>query len=385
MDSRQRVLLALNHQEADHVPLDIGATLLTSIHRTAYQKLRAFLGMPELPIQIMNVCEQVVVIDEDIRQFFGVDARGVEPRDPSTYRLEIKNDLPGHTCFYDEWGIGWKMPLEGGFFYDMFYHPLAQAQSLDDVKTYSFPDPHDAQRYRGLREQARHAAEIERQAVVLAGISSGILELAAWLRGYEKHYADFIDNLPMLEFLLDKALEIKLAYWEKALAEVGEYVDVVEEADDLGGQYRTLISPKMYRTIVKPRHKMLFDFIHRRTKAKIFFHSCGAIRELIPDLIEIGVDILNPVQVNAAGMDSTALKRDFGRDIAFWGGGVDTQGAFGSGKVDVQAVKDDVRRRIDDLAPGGGFVFSAVHNIQENVPPENIIAMWEAWRDYGKY
>ncbi|NPV85722.1 MAG: hypothetical protein HPY45_06905 [Anaerolineae bacterium] len=267
----------------------------------------------------------------------------------------------------------------------MFYHPLAQAQSLDDVKTYSFPDPHDAQRYRGLREQARHAAEIERQAVVLAGISSGILELAAWLRGYEKHYADFIDNLPMLEFLLDKALEIKLAYWEKALAEVGEYVDVVEEADDLGGQYRTLISPKMYRTIVKPRHKMLFDFIHRRTKAKIFFHSCGAIRELIPDLIEIGVDILNPVQVNAAGMDSTALKRDFGRDIAFWGGGVDTQGAFGSGKVDVQAVKDDVRRRIDDLAPGGGFVFSAVHNIQENVPPENIIAMWEAWRDYGKY
>lgn len=124
MDSRQRVLLALNHQEADYVPLDIGSTLLTSIHCTAYQKLRSFLGMPELPIQIMNVCEHVAVIDEDMRQFFGVDACGVEPRDPSTYRLKIRNDLPGHTYFYDEWGIGWKMPLEGGFFYPT---PLARS------------------------------------------------------------------------------------------------------------------------------------------------------------------------------------------------------------------------------------------------------------------
>jgi uroporphyrinogen decarboxylase len=156
-------------------------------------------------------------------------------------------------------------------------------------------------------------------------------------------------------------------------------VDVVGEADDLGGQDRTLFSPAMYRSMVKPLQRELFDFLHAHTDAKVFFHSCGAIRELIPDLIEIGVDALNPVQVSATGMDSAELKREFGRDLTFWGGGVDTQRILGSGSVD--DVRAEVRRRVTDLAPGGGFVFATVHNVQPNVPPENLLAMWSELRE----
>ena len=174
-----------------------------------------------------------------------------------------------------------------------------------------------------------------------------------------------------------------MGYWEIALAEAGEHVDVVNEADDFAGQFRMLISPAMYRKIVKPLHKELFDFIHARTKAKLFFHSCGAIRPVIGDLIEIGVDILNPVQVSATGMDSAELKREFGKDITFWGGGVDTQRVLGDGTP--EDVRTDTRKRIEDLAPGGGFVFATVHNIQGNVPAENIMAMWEALQEFGVY
>jgi len=182
---------------------------------------------------------------------------------------------------------------------------------------------------------------------------------------------------------MEKVMELKMAYWEIALREVGDYADVVGEADDFAGQFRMLISPAMYRRIVKPLHKELFDFIHARTKAKLFFHSCGAIRPVISDLIEIGVDILNPVQVSATGMDSAELKREFGKDVTFWGGGVDTQNVLGSGSP--EEVRADTHRRIEDLASGGGFVFATVHNIQGNVPPENIMAMWETLQEYGIY
>ena len=159
--------------------------------------------------------------------------------------------------------------------------------------------------------------------------------------------------------------------------------DVVQEADDLGSQNNMLISPQMYRQYVKPRHRELFDFIHRKTDAKIFIHSCGSFREVIPDLIEVGVDIINPVQFNAAHMDSMGLKKDFGKELVFWGGGVDTQRILPKGTV--TDVRDCVKRQIEALAPGGGFVFNTVHNIQSDVPPQNIVAMWEALQEYGEY
>src|SRR6185369_935594 len=183
--------------------------------------------------------------------------------------------------------------------------------------------------------------------------------------------------------IMDKVLEMQIAYWDKMFSTIGDNIDVAATADDFAGQTDLLISPRTYRRLCKPRHKALFDFIHSHSRAKVFFHSCGAIRAVIPDLIEIGCDILNPVQVRATGMDSAELKREFGRDIVFWGGGVDTQRVLGEGTP--QQVREEVKRRVTDLMPGGGFVFNTIHNIQPNVPVENIIAMWETLREYGVY
>jgi uroporphyrinogen decarboxylase len=183
---------------------------------------------------------------------------------------------------------------------------------------------------------------------------------------------------------MDATLRFHLDFWAAALEEIGDLLDVAVEYDDLGWQSGLLISKEMYRRYVKPRHRELFSFIKEHSRPAVFLHSCGAVYDLIPDFIETGVDILNPVQVSAAGMDNTRqLKEEFGADLVFWGGGVDTQAILPRGSTD--AVKEEVKRRIGDLAPGGGFVFAAVHNLQPDVPPENIAAMWEAWEEYGSY
>ena len=382
MNSRERLNLALNHKEPDRIPFDLGATVLTSIHHKSYRALRKHLEMPDLEPRIVDIFQQIVVVDDDMRDFLKVGVRDVAPRSSATFQIELK-EMEGYSYFYDEWGIGWKMPKEGGWYYDMFDHPLREAQSLTEIEEYPWPDPVDEGRFAGMAERAKHAAEVEKHGVFMGGLCAGIMEMAAWMRGFENYFSDFAANEDLLVGLMRKVMELKMAYWEKALALVGDHADVVGEADDFAGQYRMLISPGMYRRIVKPLHKELFDFIHARTKAKIFFHSCGSIRPVIPDLIEIGVDIINPVQVSATGMDSAELKREFDKDIVFWGGGVDTQRVLGDGTP--EQVREDTRRRIEDLAPGGGFVFATVHNIQGNVPPENIMAMWETLQEYGAY
>jgi uroporphyrinogen decarboxylase len=201
------------------------------------------------------------------------------------------------------------------------------------------------------------------------------------MRGYEQFYIDLALNQSWAAYMIDRMVEFKCAFWERALGEVGDLVDVVIEADDLAGQHSLLLSPDSYRKLIKPRHGRLFRFIKEQAPVKLFLHSCGAVRPLIGDFIEAGIDILNPVQLSAADMDLPELKQEFGRDLVFWGGGVDTQGILGSGTP--EEVQADVRRNIEALAPGGGFVFAAVHDIQANVPPENVMAMWQAWRDFG--
>ena len=310
--------------------------------------------------------------------------RNVAPRSSATFKIEInETDMPGYRFFHDEWGIGWRMPKEGGWFYDMYHHPLAGAKTKEDIKNHPWPDPRDPARFTGLQERARHAAEDLGELVILGGLAPGFIELTAWTRGFASFYPDLVNNLDLLEYLMDTIIDLKLAYWDVALPIVGEYADVVQEADDLAGQFGLLISPEIYRSVIKPRHKKICDFIKARTDAKIFFHSCGAIREIIPDLIEIGIDAINPVQVSATGMESKGLKRDFGNEITFWGGLVDTQGVFTDGTP--AQVRDEVRRRVDDFGPDGGFVAATVHNIQANVPPENIVAMWEALQEYGVF
>lgn len=381
MNSRERVRLSLDHKEPDRVPFDLGGTLVTGIHIQAYRRLRDHLGLPtkdEIPLA--DVFQQIVLVDEDVRERLKVDVRHVSPGSSAAYELEIK-DMGDYTYYYDEWGVGLRMPKRGGFYYDMFDHPLKDATTVEEIESHPWPDPGDPARFEGLREQAGHAAEVEGQAVVLGGFGVGVMERAAWLRGFENFFLDLVANEPLLCRLMDIVLELKMAYWEKALAEVGEYADVVEETEDLGSQTGMLISPDMYRKFAKPRHQELFDFIHAHSDAKVFFHSCGAIRPIIPDLIEVGIDILNPVQVSAVGMDTAELKGEFGQDLTFWGGGVDTQEILNAGTP--QKVRDEVKQRIDDLAPGGGFVFATVHNTQPDVPPENFMAMWDTLQECG--
>ena len=382
MNSRERLQLALNHKEPDRVPFDLGATVLTSIHHKSYRALRHFLKLAEIEPDLMDIVQQIVTVDDDVYNSLKCDVKNVAPGPSATFERNIK-EKEGYTYFYDEWGIGWKMPVDGGWYYDMFHHPLKDAKTITDIENYDWPDPLNEARFEGMAERAAQATRVENQGVFIGGMSAGIMEIAAWTRGFDNYFIDFVANEKLLVALMRKVMELKMAYWDRALGLVGDNVDAVHEADDFAGQYKMLISPAAYRRIVKPLHKELFDFIHARTEAKLFFHSCGSIRAVIPDLIEIGVDILNPIQVSATGMDSAELKKEFGEEVVFWGGGVDTQRVLGDGTPD--EVRSETKRRILDLAPGGGFVFAAVHNIQGNVPPENIMAMWETLQEYGKY
>lgn len=381
MNSRQRVRHALHHREADRVPFDLGGTGLTTMHLDAYRSLRRHLDLPPVEPRVMAMAEQLAVVDDDLAERLDTDFRLVMPDPPSGFEYTFY-DEGKYEVYTDEWGIGWRKPKDGGLYYDMVYHPLAGADSLDEFKNYAFPDPVDDRRFTRLRSQARAALDKDK-AVVLAGPCAGIAEVFSWLRGYEDYYIDLAANRDYVAYMLDRLVEFKCAFWERALQEVGDLVDVVIEADDLAGQQALLLSPNTYRDLIKPRHHRLFSFIKEQAPVRVFFHSCGAVRALIGDFLDAGIDILNPVQISAGGMDLQDLKREFGPDLVFWGGGVDTQGVLCTGTP--EEVREDARRNIEVLAPGGGFVFAAVHDIQADVPPENVMSMWEAWRDYGLY
>lgn len=382
IDSRTRVLTALEHREADRVPFDVGASRSTGIHVAAYQALRAALGLPPVEPELPDFAQQLARVDRDVLDRLGIDARGVFPRPASTYERALADDGQ-YLSFRDEFGIGRRMPRDGGLYFDAYAHPLAGDIDAADVDGFPWPDPHDPARYAGMADEARRIVEEEGRAVYVVPICTGLTEVFLRLRGFEDGYMDLAANPDLAGLIMDRILAIKLAYWERVLGELGEWIDLAGESEDLGGQGGLLFSPEIYRRLVKPRQAELFGLIHARSRARVFLHSCGAIRPLIPDLIEVGVDVLNPVQVSAAGMDSAELKREFGAELTFWGGGVDTQRVLASGSP--AEVRDEVRRRIDDLKPGGGFVFAAVHNIQADVPVENVIAMWEALREHGRY
>lgn len=385
MNSRERILAALAHKEPDRVPFDLGGTVVTGIQATVYQKLRKHIALPEKPAQIVDILQQIACVDDDMLDFLGVDVKNVSPRSSAGYQIEIRDSADGqNSTLYDEYHIGWRMPKDGGMYYDMFDHPLSGRLTAERIDTYTLPDPQEPARFVGMRESALKICK-EQRALIVGNIYAGIFETYMWAHGYVDGYADWAAEPDLAKKLLRKFTDFQIAFLEKMFSVLeGIPIDVVHMADDMAGQNGMLISPASYRKMLKPLHKEMFDYIHQKTNAKVFVHACGSVRPIIPDLIEIGVDILNPVQVNAKDMDSNDLKREFGKDLTFWGGGVDTQSAFDE-RHTPDEVRADVRRRLDDLMPGGGFVFAAVHNIQNNVPPENIMAMWETVQQYGKY
>jgi uroporphyrinogen decarboxylase len=376
--SRDRVRAALAHREPDRIPFDLGGTRVTGIHVRAYERLRPALGLEPREPRVADLTQQLAEVEPDVMDAMGCDVRLVSPRGSSGYRREIREDGE-YRSFVDEWGVGRRMPLANPLYYDSFAPPLGGDVGLAEVEAFAWPDVADPARYAGMGDEACRYALDEGRAVGIGSICGGLTEGLFKLRGFEDGYMDLAGDPVLARRIMERILEVKIGYWERALPLVGAFADVIVEADDLGGQDRTLFAPRTYRELVKPLHRELFAWLHAHTDAKVFLHTCGAVRELIPDLIEIGVDILNPVQVSAVGMDSAELKRDFGRDMVFWGGGVDTQRVLGQGTPD--EVRAEVLRRVGDLAAGGGFVFAAVHNVQPNVPAPNIVAMRDALRE----
>jgi len=273
------------------------------------------------------------------------------------------------------------MPRKGGRYYDICENPLKGA-TVKDLENYPWPDPADPGFTEGIEEKAKYLYENTDYAIVGDFNFASQYENAWYMRGFADFYMDMVANPDFVDMLLEKMCESHIKFLDKVLSATGKYIHIVMQGDDLTGQDGPLMSPTFYRTFIKPRQRRIFEFIKKKTKAKIFYHCCGSVYQFIPDLIEIGVDILNPVQVSAKNMDTKRLKKEFGDQISFWGA-IDTQHVLPFGTI--QDVKEEVRRRIIDLAPGGGYILSAVHNIQSDVPPENVLAMYEAAKEYGEY
>jgi uroporphyrinogen decarboxylase len=384
MNNRERVLAALNHREPDKIPFDIGGAPNTGIHIIAYSNLLKH-WRDYREVELGDFIFQTALIDEDILQRLKVDLRGLDFSVFGSPKIqsELKEDNK-YFYFTGDWGIKWVMPKINGLYYDVRQRPLSGRIEPEEIDTLNIPNLPSREEIDFFKRKAKIYRE-KGFAVVLAGPDGGILEHAFGIRGHEDFMIDMVSEQGLAKKLLDKILIYKLQYWELMLKEMGNLVDIVSEGDDMATQESLLISPKLYRSMLKPLHRELFCCMRKNAEKPIFinFHSCGAIKELIPDLIEIGINSLHPVQVSAAGIDTKKLKKEFGQDLTFWGGGVDTQHILSRGTT--EEVRDEVRRRIDDLAPGGGFIFAAVHNIQADVPPENIMAMWEAFNEYSKY
>ena len=374
MKPRERVARILDHHEADRVPV-IMCGNHAGISKGAYERLCRYIGTRDSSPLLIDRMQQIVEPDEHILEKFGIDFRFIYPKPPRNWKpTEYPDD-----SYRDEWGIRWRRPPKG-YWYDMTDHPLEQANT-DDLDNYSWPNPIDPGRFEGLEREAKKLYENTNYALATA-LAGSIYEQSWYLRGLTKFTFDLYRNRAFAERLMDKLLQIHIAFFERFLDCVGQYVQVVFVGDDLAEQKGPSINPEIYKTLIKPRHEKLYRFIKSKTQAKLCYHSCGSVTRFINDLIEIGVDILTPVQVSAAGMDTLKLKEEFGDRLSFLGA-IDTQHVLPFGTRD--EVKDEVRRRIRDLAMNGGYILGAVHNIQPEVPPENICAMFEAARNYGQY
>lgn len=391
MTSRERVLTSLQHREPDRVPIDCGGTL-SSISQFAYRRLLRHLGLDHLEpdIIINDSVQQLAKPQEEVLQILGADVRHLQPGPPDGFEPRTIAGNPADAyaeyasggeqhAFQDEWGIIWR---RAAYYYDMVKHPLADA-TVESLKAYKFPDPENPGRFRGLREKAKALYENTPYAVHADQGSGGLLEMCLWTRGFEGFYMDMASKSPFAEILLDRVLEYLMAFYDKYLEALKGYVQIVSIGDDYAMQDRMLISPAMWREMVKPRYARLLQHIKSKADVYCFHHSCGAVVPIIDDLIEIGVDVLNPTQPRAKGMwDSRELKRRFGERITFHGG-IDEQQILPRGTP--QDVEEEVKRRVSGFAPGGGYILAAAHNIQADVPPENILAMYRAAQEYGRY
>ncbi len=383
LSSRERVLTALSHEEPDRIPIDLGSTRVSGICLDAYADLLRVLGMSRREIRVVDRGQGLAGVDEDVLEALGVDFRPIWTKPPSGGEPPIA--LEGeYEVFVNEWGCRVSRPRSGGMYFDLA-EPAIKEPSLEALEGYSWPDVDDPARYEGLREEAqRLRSETPYALVGHCDFGQDVLGTLLNVRGYTEAMLDLAAHPDFAEAFMDGVTRLALRAWGHFLNEVGELIDVAAVYDDLGMQDRPLVSPAMYRRMIKPHHARIVAAVRERTQAKVFFHTDGAVAPFIPDLIEMGVDILNPVQVSAAGMEDTAaLKRRYGNNLVFWGGACDSQAVLPAGGP--EEVRREARRRIADLAPGGGFVFATVHNIQNDVSGENALALFQTAREAGRY
>ena len=382
MTSRERVSKSLRHEIPDRVPIDLGG-FQTGIHRIAYERLINHLGIED-EITIMDPVQQLAKPCEELLQRFQVDIRYITAHGPDGFDGSIKPIQRNGRLWHDlsdEFGVVWSMPDDQMLYMDISHHPLAEA-TIDDLDNFPFPDGSDPTRFTGVRDTALKMRN-ETPYAISTGIGGVVYEYCWYMRGLERWFIDMIENPGFCEALLDKTLKFWMDYHSGFMEAVGDIVDVVMIGDDLAGQAGPLFSPDFYCKYVKSRQKKLVSHIKMLTNAKIWYHTCGSCTEFIPDLIDNGIDILNPVQISAKNMSPRTLKQKFGDVLTFWGGGIDPQQVLPFATPD--QIREHVQKNIEIFMAGGGYVFNNVHNIQAEVPPENVISLFEAAYDYGFY
>ena len=378
MTPRERVRTALDHREPDMVPLDLATGGNSAPVPESYGRLAGHFGV-ESELRLVPHMLRLAVVDERILQELDIDTRPISMR-PTRRGVRPCNE-PGH--FYDGWGVKWKEVDTGRTVYrELEETPLANATSADLDRYPWWPDPLDPERFAGMREEAERLYHQTDYALVGCPGFNGVWERSWFLCGFPRMLESLILDPDFVHTLLRRITDLCKLALGRFLDLVGPYIQIVKLGDDLGTQDGPQMSPQTYRSHIKPYHKELFDFVKQHTKARIFLHTCGSVVRLLPDLIDAGVEILNPVQVSAKDMDTRWLKAEYGDRLSFMGA-IDTQHVLPFGTV--EEVKREVERRISDLGPGGGYIVAPVHNIQADVPAENIITMYRHARQVGHY
>lgn len=372
MTHRERVLAALDHEETDRVPIDFGGTYVSTIYYAGYERLKRHLGL-EHETAIYSKVRRLAVPDESVLRRFDVDTRMLALGPYEGDQREIDEDN-----YLDEWGTVWRKAEDGHYLYvdgPFFDKKKLDPALLDDVV---WPDPNNPGYYRGLEERAA-ALRRDSDCAVILNLPVGIVHQGQFLRGFGDWMKDLYKNRDFMERLLDGIAACWIGVAENALDRVGDKVDIVFFGDDLASQLAPLFDPAIYRALIKPHHRRMIQAIKAKADVKVLYHSCGAVSTMIDDLIDIGVDALNPVQVTAKDMEAERLKAEFGTRICFWGG-INSQQVLPFGAPD--EVRREVRRMIDVMAADGGFVLNSVHNIQNDVSAENVVAMFDEARSY---
>lgn len=403
MTSRERVIQTLEHQAPDMIPIDFASSRVTGIHAMAYNRLTGTLGLQSEGVRVYDVPQMLADPEEPIMKFFETDVvqlHRLVPAPPIGFRIDKyksdrlqddsiaffpfqydpKKDAAGNLIIYNQKGIPAYMMPKDGFYFSRIHNPMAAVETRQDLDAFDLHEFVDGEA-EWLEGESKRVRETE--CAVLGQFGGNFLERGNRLFGMEKFLIMLLTDPKLAEYFFDKLLEATLEDFDHYLEAVGDRVDIIQLNDDLGHQDGPLISEDLYKRLIKPYHKKLYQYIRKRTDMYLFLHSCGSIYPFIPHLIEIGVQILNPVQYRARDMDPQRLKREFGRDLVFWGGGCDTQQVLAAGSV--AEVRQETERMIDIFAPGGGFVFAQVHNIQPLVPLENILAMFEVVKERRSY